>query len=76
MEPFQYRLFYYKNLKKNKSKHKIYNKSRSKKVTFAPEVTFIPIKNNKKTTIYNYMINLLSVFYSDADSYNNNYNEK
>jgi hypothetical protein len=75
MEPFQYKLFYYKNLK-NKAKNRRYKKSRSKKVTFDPEVTFIPIKNNKKTTIYNYMINLLSVFYSDADSYNNNYNEK
>jgi hypothetical protein len=76
MEPFQYKLFYYKNLKKHISKNKRYKKNKSKKVTFSPEVTFIPIKNNKKSTIYNYTINLLSVFYSNADSYNNNYNEK
>lgn len=71
MDPFQYKLFYYKTLQK-KSKNKRY---KSKKVTFSPEVTIIPIKNKKNNTIYNYMVNLLSVFNSNSDSYNNNYNE-
>jgi len=68
MDPFQYKLFYYKHLKKDAKK----KSNRAKKVTFSPEVTIIPVKNE---TIYNYIINLLSIFYSNADSYTNNHNE-
>lgn len=66
MEPFQYKLFYYKTQRKINIK-----RNKGKKVTFNPEITIIPIKKSKRNILYEYVNNILSIFSSNANSYKN-----